>query len=328
MDIDSARELLVARMYDGNREAGKGLDLYGPIYTGHNSRIYRVSSLDLPFDGALKFCLKSRTADPDKEGAQQQFSTLKKVSDAMTADTRYAAPYPIRFFPDDAAYLVEWVSGQNASAGLFKVDALKPDLENIMTESARWLYCFHQGNQTGAGKLDVHRKLTALEQIARHRDSGNRLFARVFDRLVSYAGAASLPELRRSWLHGDFKSDNVIMNAERIVGIDIQAKTENFVVYDIASFINHIDLNTKYLKHRTLRKNKFDLYEKFLTAYYFSRPSGNVMLSVFWARAYMLLMGWCRARQARQGALRTAFLQRQFSSSIDNALRELAWYAG
>lgn len=324
MNIDDARKLLVARMYDGNLEAGRSLELSGPVYSGHNSRIYKVRSLDLPFDGALKFCLKSRTANPDKEGAQQQFSTLKKVSDAMSGEARYSVPHPVLFFPDDAAYLVEWVLGRNASAGLFDAASQVSDLEYIISESARWLYCFHQCNQSGVGRLDVHRKLTVLEQVARRRDSELRLFACAFDRLVYYADAASLPELRRSWLHGDFKSDNIIINTERIVGIDIQAQTKNFVVYDIASFINHIDLNAGYLKHRTLRKNKTDLYENFITAY-FSRPSSNLILSVVWARAYMLLIGWCRARQAKHSALRTAILQWQFRTSISNSLRELEW---
>jgi len=246
----------------------------------------------------------------------------------MPGDARYAVPCPLLFFPDSAAYLVEWISGQSASAGLFMGSAVISDLEYLVTESARWLYRFHQGNQAGVGRLDVHRKLSALAHVTRHRDRRTRLFGRIFDRLVYYADAAERPELRRSWLHGDFKSDNIIINTKRIVGIDIQAQTENFVVYDIASYINHIDLNARYLKYKTLKKNKSELYERFLAAYFSeSSTTGSMMLPVSWARTYMLLVGWCRARQMKHGALRTAFLQRQFRSSIDNALRELEWYA-
>jgi hypothetical protein len=44
----------------------------------------------------------------------------------------------------------------------------------------------------------------------------------------SAAAAASI-DLKRSWLHGDFKTDNLIVSGQRIVGIDLQIKHENAV---------------------------------------------------------------------------------------------------
>jgi Ser/Thr protein kinase RdoA (MazF antagonist) len=46
-----------------------------------------------------------------------------------------------------------------------------------------------------------------------------------------------------SWVHGDFKSDNIMMAGSRWVGLDMSANYENTTLLDISHFLNHLELS-------------------------------------------------------------------------------------
>jgi len=46
-----------------------------------------------------------------------------------------------------------------------------------------------------------------------------------------------------SWVHGDFKTDNIMTSVDRAVGIDTGANFENVILLDLSHFLNQLELS-------------------------------------------------------------------------------------
>jgi hypothetical protein len=99
------------------------------------------------------------------------------------------------------------------------------------------------------------------------------------------------------------KSDNLLIEGERVSGLDVQLADINVVAYDLAPFVNHLRL-LRWSPRGFLQRRRLDaMAAAFLHAY--SDAAGGWTLPLLWVRAYLLLeLPWSvpaglRARIAR-----------------------------
>jgi hypothetical protein len=283
----------------------------GPVYRRENSRVFYAECDALPSALAVKWCVQPSTVLPDGDAAARQFEALRRAAVAMRQNTSYSVPHPYRFDRERALLAVEWIPGETmtASIGSWKCDATGARL--LLARAGQWLRLFHLAHPLPDGRLDVEEKLrnlSAYDGCALARES---VFARGLAGLRHSAPAAAAIDVERSWVHGDFKTDNLIVNGERIVGIDVQIRHENTVVYDIAPFMNHLELLFYHPAVWRLAPARARLVAAFVDGYSESK-SDRLMLPLTWVRLYMILSAWNSSQSRGASRLRAAVLGRSF----------------
>jgi hypothetical protein len=279
----------------------------------------------LPYPCALKLCLKTRTAESDPEVARRQFATLAKVARAIPANDDYRVPRPHLLMKPEGAVLMEWVAGKRLTEKLFVFGGSSQRAQVLLESAAAWLRNFHAGHPQPPSILDAGEKLDNLDEMWEHDAVKGRFFDHSRSVLMQSADAATSIALPRSWVHGDFKSDNLIFSRGRMFGVDVHAAYDGIVMYDIAAFLNHIELNLNRWKHPQLWFYKLRLFRHFVERYLEgSRISfEQARLPLAWVRLYMLLSGWERIRTGMKGSLRGRFLERQYRAALVRVSLEL-----
>jgi len=313
---------LVKYLYGKDTTEKLDLCLRGPIYSGYNSKIFYVSCSRLPYPCALKICVHSRTTLPDLDAAKQQYSTLEKVIRVLPSDSRYRVPRPYLLMEPEGALLTEWISGKNLSDMLLIFVRGTHRAEELMQQSAAWLRIFHDSRQLQPGTLDTNAKLGVIDNLLKHCVIKDKLLSAGYSCLTALADSASDIKLPRSWLHGDFKSDNLIVSDAHVYGIDIQARYENVVVYDLASFLNHIELSLNCLRYPLLSLYQQRLYRAFLDQYIGSTHI-DIELPLLWVRLYLLLSGRATVRNSMHRSIHGRYLESLYRRATAKILSKL-----
>jgi len=322
LSTNTIYSFLVKYLYGKDTTEKLDLCLRGPIYSGHNSKIYYVGSSRLPYPCALKFCVHSRTTLPDLDAAKQQYSTLEKVIRALPSNSRYRVPRPYLLMESEGALLTEWINGKNLSNMLFIFVRGTHRAEDLMRQSAAWLRNFHESRRLQPGSLDTNAKLAVIENLSKQYMVKDELLSAGHSCLTALADSASDVELPRSWLHGDFKSDNIIVSNDHVYGIDVQARYENVVVYDHASFLNHIELSLNCLRYPLLSLYQQRLYRAFLDQYIGSTRT-DIELPLLWVRLYLLLSGRATVHKTMHHSIRGRYLESLYRRATVKVMSKL-----
>lgn len=136
-------------------------------------------------------------------------------------------------------------------------------------------------------KLDVRLKLAYLEETYGRILLRNSKTKRAFTRLRESADAVGLPPLRVSWTHGDFKPENVLYDGRRIILLDTKLDIRGAVVYDLASFLNHVQIAACNPRSGSLRNNNRLVEAAFLSGY--GALGAAEIAALHWARLYFML---------------------------------------
>jgi thiamine kinase-like enzyme len=194
-----------------------------------------------------------------------------------------------------------------------------------MTRAATWLREFHAARSLPPRKLDTDEKLETIDRIGKRCGHNHMLFQQAQAALHRHERQARSIALSASWVHGDFKPDNLILSKEAIFGIDIHARSEGNVLYDIAQFLNGFDLNVSSWRTPQLRFHTHDLFDHFVKCYLddSNMTIEQVAAPLYWVRLYMLLYGWRDIGMTMRGSLRGCFLRRQYRQATARALLDL-----
>lgn len=150
-----------------------------------------------------------------------------------------------------------------------------------------WLKLFHRLGNRPETFNDLPEKLPLFRNMVAALPHRHRLMTECFRKLEATAPRAGRIPLPKSWALGDFKSDNLLVNGRRAVGIDILIHEENSVIYNIAQFLVHLDL-LRWTPRGLLRRTVLDAAAKgFLSAYLSEMEDWN--LPIVWLRTIMLL---------------------------------------
>jgi tRNA A-37 threonylcarbamoyl transferase component Bud32 len=235
---EGVRRWLLNRLGDAGQCIVKG-----PVYQRQNSHIFYAECDALPSAAAIKWCLQTYTPRPDSDSAVRQFEALRRVADAMQADPRYTVPRPYLLDRERALLAIEWIGGAPMTASMASWRCGADNAHDLMVQAGNWLRHFHQAHRLPDGPLDVEDKLRSASEYDDCALARDQVFAQGLADLRRSAAAAASVNLERSWIHGDFKTDNLIISGQRIVGIDVQIRHENTVVYDVAPFLNDLELS-------------------------------------------------------------------------------------
>ncbi len=312
------------------RELGAGSEecfVRGPSVVRNNSRLFYAECMAFPSPIAVKVCLKTHTRQADPDSAHRQYDALHRVSLAMGIDTEFSAPRPYLVQADDGLLAMEWVSGVSMTDLVFSWRCSLARARQLVARGGRWLKRFHASHALAPGRLDIEDKLAFVAEMESSGAISDRVFIRALRQLRESAKAAAAVTLSRSWIHGDFKTDNLIVSGARTMGIDIQLRHEGPVIYDLAPFLNHLELRLCHPGGWRLFDSQALLHETFLANYLEGRNDA-IAGPLTWIRLYMILAQWHTARTHSGSWLRYGFLNfcyRRVAARLVSRIARQGW---
>lgn len=252
-----------------------------------NSRIYRARCRSRLV--AIKECFKPGTLTPDAAAAEREFTALKTLSDiASRTNAEPLAPVPLALCPEHAAYAMTWVSGRPATEIVLAYSIDLGEATLLGEAAGAWLQRFHAAGPLRTCQSDFVSKLKFVSEIL-EGGGGARdpLLRRAANALIEHSTDASALPMPASWVHGDMKSDNLLVGGRRVTGLDVQLIHENTVAYDLAPFLNHLRLLRWSPRGLWQGKKLNHMAEGFLKAY--SPDTARWRLPITWLRAYLLI---------------------------------------
>lgn len=314
---EGVRQWLLSRLGDVGQCVVRG-----PVYERANSRVFHAECAALPSPAAIKWCLQPRTLLIDGESASCQFEALRRVSEVMQADEHYTVPRAYLLDRDHGLLAIEWIGGITMTAALCSWRCSGVDAHGLMVKAGNWLRRFHRAHPLDDGALDIPDRLRNMFEYDGFALAHVRVFAEAMAELRRSAAAAASVNLERSWIHGDFKTDNLIISAQRIVGIDMQIRNENAVVYDMAPFLNHLELALYHPRTWRLAPVRRRLIAAFIDTYT-EGESERLLLPLTWVRLYMMLSAWNTSQFRKLPRLRAAVSDRSFRHTAARLIAQL-----
>jgi tRNA A-37 threonylcarbamoyl transferase component Bud32 len=238
----------------------------GPVLRRINSLFFRSRDARTGRCYAVKICVDDRTGVPAPESAESEFDALVRVANAMGSG-RFGVPVAVALHRTDAKIVTQWIDGKTMTQLVLMRPFSRSNLLRLCHSAGEWLAAFHRSRTLPDGALDLDDKWPQVQELLRSRPVRDEVFLATAAFLSEAAPYVARPILARSWLHGDFKLDNVMVSPDRIVGIDVDASFENVVFYDVASFLNHLSLVLQKPSLALLRRSKTDCYAAFLAGY-------------------------------------------------------------
>ena len=301
---DQVRRWLVESCLAGCQDRLAGCFAKGPFAVRANSRLFYAQCSAVPSPLLVKLCLRPRTSQADAASAQRQYDSLLRVSQAMGDGSEFSVPRPYLVRGDIGLLAAEWIPGTSMTDLIFSWRCGFGRARDLVVRAARWLSHFHACHALAPGVLQLDKKLAFIAQMETSRAVSDPAFLEALLRLRKSAPFAAAVPLSRTWIHGDFKTDNLMVSGSRTVGIDIHLQHEAPMVFDLATFLNELELRLCYPSGWRLLACRLRLRQAFLSNY----PQGNeqVMdLPLTWVRLYMLLAKWHTASTNKRRAMRT-----------------------
>lgn len=291
-------------------------EVSGPLQSRENSRIFYAECAGVPGPMAVKLCLTPRTAQVDSAAARRQFDTLQRVHDAMGAQADLSVPRPYVLVAEAGLLGTEWVAGQSMTSALFSLRCSSMTARELVARAARWLRRFHDCHALAPGMLDAQEKLAYLATL--DNLPGER-FRSILERSAAKAQAIVLA---RSWVHGDYTADNLLVAAGRTLAVDIEARHENTVVHDLAPFLNYLELRAFHPGGWRRLASPEALGRTFLETY-LGGAVGGIAVPILWLRLYLLLQAWISARGKGASRLRSSLVDLCYGTVASRLARGL-----
>ena len=297
------------------RFAGAAVQLNGPISVRNNSEVFRaVVTAPVPVDAALKICLIPRTVDADSSVAREQFEALERVSIELDKrGTRYCVPRPLCLLSQWGAFAMTWADGESLTQKLSRAVSIFQGAQ-WFEEAGAWLGNFHNAGPRRRQRVDLGDRISALREVCVTPLPGV-LFANAIAKLQNDALNLSGIDVHTSWLHGDCKTDNIILGVDKVFGIDIALAHENPVEYDIAQFLNNLGLLLSSPRYIYLWGMQSRFEAAFLRGY--SREGPSVCTAYLdWLRLNFLVCFWHAEVGSQRQTLRGRVLSHMFVRSV------------
>lgn len=267
--------------------------------TRQNSSIHRLQCAQC---GAQIVAKASRGRTPDSDDCaevREEYETLRALQPAFAGCARYGTLEPLGFLAvaNHGVMITGLFPGEELEHHARKLNAT--GVYATFRSAGVWLRKLHgaDGDCEVRQGLEAGRRIDYLEATygsAFAADRKLRAACELFARVGRDADSLSADGVR---MHGDFKPSNMLCNATRYVGLDIQRKTTSAAVYDLAPFVDHLWLaNLGGIGARARRRH--ELAE---TAFLAGFGGTGDMRALRWAQLYFALCYWGGYRQ--RGAL-------------------------
>jgi len=295
----------------------------GPVYRGTYSQVYRASMEDGRGDLAVKICLVPETDRASADAARDQTAVAIRARDAMGTDGAFSVPETFRWLADEGMVVSEWIEGASATTCLLDRRVSWPEKIDAVGRCGAWLRRFHDSRRLDAGPIDLDRMLGQVDGMieavpARRRPAVLRAaVAALHDRSATLRDLA----LPRSWTHGDFKADNLLLAGDRTYGLDLNALYDNVVLLDICQFVTHLDLLAHSPRGWRLFRRRGALIAAFLEGYG-GDPDLLPRRALAWFRLQVAVRQWLARLSAEDRSPSARYLSGCYRQLARDGLRE------
>ena len=287
----------------------------GPIYRGRHSTLFAAHCSGVPVPAVVKVCRDPRTGAPDEEGAVEQYSALERVAERWPPGTPHHCPRPFALYADRAMLVMERVDGPSLTRRLSAWRTGPAEADRLLHSAGAWLATFHHAHSSPPAPLELSRKAVVVDGMADWPAAVLPGFRRAAEILARTLPVAKASPVAGSWVHGDFKADNVIAGPRGPVGIDYLLRHRDAVVYDMGSFLNHLDLSALDPRNLRVAAARRRWAGRFLDGYAAATEEAVPVVALAWTRLYQLLHLWNSAVGASRGvSLRRWLLGRAFET--------------
>ncbi|CAM5367122.1 phosphotransferase [Rhodanobacter lindaniclasticus] len=256
----------------------------------------------------------------DGVALREEYETLRALQPAFHGCTRYGTLEPLGFLAvDDGGVMVTRLfHGEELERRARKQG--DTGVREVFWSAGVWLRRLHEAGgyeRTRAG-LEVDRRRNYLRATYGTAIDADRK-VRAACELLGHVGRdvdSVVAEAVR--LHGDFKPGNLLCNATRYVGLDIQWKSTSVAVYDLAPFMNHLWIATLGgIGSRS--RHRHELAE---TAFLAGFGDVGDVRALRWVQLYFALCYWGGCRQ-RGGMWAAGIARWQMLPLVEMAVAKL-----
>jgi hypothetical protein len=300
---------------------GARLPIVNLVRAGRYSVIYRAQRPG-EADIAIKCCIDPASGNADSDQAARQYSALERVHQHMGCESTLRVPQPFFLLRRHGIVAMEWIEGDSVTARLLSLRTGSHEAMQLMVRSAQWLRSFHTGGRCAEQPLDVEDKAIGLDSLEASPLCNRRTAREALAALRLHAGAAASRPLEQSWQHGDYKTDNLLVAGNTTVGIDAHVRGVNAVVYDAASFVNHLELTAYHPLGLWLLGRRSKLASKFLEAFDHSYLVAN-RLPYQWTSLYLMLWNWHEFSRSDVDSMRDRYTRTAFRLVVRRLTRAL-----
>lgn len=237
---------------------------------------------------AVKECFATNTPRPNPAAAAREFAALKLLGTSIEQSRGDPlAPLPLALCNEHATYAMSWVPGRPATEIILARSTTLDRAREVGQVAGDWLRRLHALRPLKVRRNDFETRIHVIEHIRAAADTRDQLVQNAAASLITHAAEAAALAMPASWIHGDMKSDNLLIDGRHVTSLEPNLVQENTVIYDLAPFINHLRL-----LHWTPRgigqQQKLNAVEEaFLHAY--SSDTGNWKFALNWLRCYLLI---------------------------------------
>jgi Ser/Thr protein kinase RdoA (MazF antagonist) len=286
------RELVCQFLSAGETQISPPL-VKGPIFQGELSKVFYAETASCPYPLAVKLCISHSTGLPNPSDAAEQFQALQAIAPLMPKNEPYAVPEPFKLDAANGLVAIEWIDGRTLTSCLkdvrFPIGAVLASIQRAGT----WLRHYHATGTEPPGRLDaVQQQQEFAAKIAASPLRADRTFLRAYRDVEQRVQSIAKQAFPRATLHGDFKTDNLLLSGDRMVGLDIQARHKNLVLWDIVPFLNRLGLFCYSLQGLRLLRHRRAIEQRFLTGYFARELTTQESAAIAWVRLLILLQQW------------------------------------
>ncbi|HET8635446.1 MAG TPA: aminoglycoside phosphotransferase family protein [Acidobacteriaceae bacterium] len=239
---------------------------------------------------------RANHAAAENEGIRREYQALCRLQRLLALDNGLGVLTPLACMEvgGRAIMVTRWFEGEDAIRRARSMDST--ELAMVYRSAGTLLRRLHDSNAEHdlAGPLDVDSKIAYLMQRYGTCLEKSRAAARALNVLRELAPGVATAKLRWSRTHGDFKPENILCDARTVVILDTTLGVRGAIVYDMASFLDHVLLAGCAFGNRRIRSDFALLERAFLTGYGALEPGS--MTALRWAQLYFMLCYFGRYR--------------------------------
>ncbi len=173
--------------------------------------------------------------------AKLEFEALRNLYSINIGDDFHLCPKVYPIMTDRGAVVMEHIEGPTLTEYL--LDIKVPVRQKILTleKAGKWITPVHDHFSSGKDFVPHEKIMNNIRIAIGHKksDHNKEKAFRILDDCQKLLDSISISITR---LHGDFKTDNLIVSGNNLVGIDTRLAHTGISFRDIAYFINQLDL--------------------------------------------------------------------------------------
>jgi hypothetical protein len=294
------------------------------------SKIYQAQLPGFDTAVAIKVCIDLATQSPSWQAAREQYVALCRLQAAATRNGSYRSLKPYPLLQQHGCVVTEWVTSDTLETRLTRWVNSSHNMVRDVQATGQWLRYFHDDGCVGNGFLETDLMISQIEAAAARSSHSHHRFEEIqqgIELLKRTAGAAGLIKLPVSWVHGDFKTSNVLFTGTEPVAIDLDLSRESVIIHDLAQFLFELKLLALEPRGLRLMASRKAVVDGFLRGY-FGAANRIPPLPLCWTLLQIALRIWLARKNLNYQNIRIRFLCWRIQRIIPQLILDLSTAAG